>query len=146
MPVNACAMLLGRPVGQPILAAGCPLGRFQPAVRASIGWQAEACPTHAAQASRKWPNSRAGFQPALAGPKTRACPKKPPERRLQARLPAPQIRPPPLEGKPRAELHFAPWRSRFRDSAELRSIHEPVGRAKVSMVHRVEGLAANLEA
>src|ERR1017187_9725909 len=86
------------------------------------------------------------FQPALAGPKTLACPKKPPERRLQARLPAPQIRPPPLEGKPRAELHFAPWRSRFRDSAELRSIHEPVGRAKVSMVHRVEGLAANLEA
>src|ERR1035441_4772992 len=51
-----------------------------------------------------------------------------------------------LEGEPRAELHFAPWRSRFRDGAELRSIHEPVGRAKVGMVHGVEGLAANLEA
>src|ERR1017187_10334321 len=36
-------------VGQAILPAGCPLGRFQPALRASLGWQAEACPTHAAQ-------------------------------------------------------------------------------------------------
>src|ERR1017187_302831 len=45
-----------------------------------------------------------------------------------------------------AELHFASRRGRVRDGSELRSIHEPVRRAEVGMVHRVEDLAANLEA
>src|ERR1035441_6631523 len=44
-----------------------------------------------------------------------------------------------LEGEPRAELHFAPWRSRFRDGAELRGIHEPVGRAIESSLGRKLG-------
>src|ERR1039457_4162728 len=40
--------------------------------------------------SEMWKLQPPAFSRRLQGSKTRACPKKPPERRLQARLPAPQ--------------------------------------------------------
>src|ERR1700676_3291937 len=50
-----------------------------------------------------------------------------------------------LERNPCTHLHFAPWRHRHGDCAELRRVDKAVGRSQVRLVQSVESFGTELE-